>query len=153
MRDLKAAVAYLRSRPDVDGEPDRLDRLVHGGRLLAGARVRGADAVGRGHLLRAARHGRGVIAGLKVPLLGNFGGKDQGIPAGRASATSRSRRSRKARPWTSRSTRSAGHGFASSSDPKVFRAEDAKDADARADAFLSKVLKGSGRRPRRQGEG
>jgi dienelactone hydrolase len=36
----------------------------------------------------------------------------------------------------------AGHGFASAKDPKVFRAADAKDADARADAFLAKVLKG-----------
>jgi dienelactone hydrolase len=36
----------------------------------------------------------------------------------------------------------AGHAFASSSDPKVFRTEDAKDADARAGRFLSKVLKG-----------
>ena len=35
----------------------------------------------------------------------------------------------------------AGHGFASSSDPKTFRADDAKDADARADAFLARVLK------------
>ena len=36
----------------------------------------------------------------------------------------------------------AGHAFASSSDPKVFRPEDAKDADARADAFLARALKG-----------
>jgi dienelactone hydrolase len=36
----------------------------------------------------------------------------------------------------------AGHGFASSKDPKVDRAEDAKDADARTEAFLAKVLRG-----------
>ena len=32
MRDMKAAVAYLRSRPDVDGAQDRRRRLVHGRR-------------------------------------------------------------------------------------------------------------------------
>ena len=34
----------------------------------------------------------------------------------------------------------AGHGFASSKDPQVFRREDAKDADARTDAFFRRVL-------------
>ena len=43
----------------------------------------------------------------------------------------------------------AGHGFASSKDPKVYRTEDAKDADARTDAFLAKVLKeAESQRPR-----
>jgi dienelactone hydrolase len=37
----------------------------------------------------------------------------------------------------------AGHAFASSKDPSVYRAADAADANARADAFLKKVLKGS----------
>jgi len=36
----------------------------------------------------------------------------------------------------------AGHAFASSKDPAVFRPADAKDADARTDAFLAKMLKG-----------
>jgi dienelactone hydrolase len=35
-----------------------------------------------------------------------------------------------------------GHGFASSKDPKVYRPADAKDADARTDAFLKKVFGG-----------
>jgi dienelactone hydrolase len=39
----------------------------------------------------------------------------------------------------------AGHGFASSKDPKVYRADDARDADVRADAFLARVL-GAGKR-------
>jgi len=35
----------------------------------------------------------------------------------------------------------AGHAFASSLDPKVFRTEDARDADARTEKFLEKRLK------------
>jgi dienelactone hydrolase len=38
----------------------------------------------------------------------------------------------------------AGHAFASSSDPKRYRAADAKDADARADAFLDEGAEGKG---------
>jgi dienelactone hydrolase len=35
----------------------------------------------------------------------------------------------------------AGHGFASSKDPKTYRTADANDANARTDAFFAKVLK------------
>jgi carboxymethylenebutenolidase len=80
------------------------------------------------------------IAGLKVPLLGNFGGKDEGIPPESVREFERKAKARqksvdfKIYPY-------AGHAFASSKDPKVFRTEDARDADERADAFLVKVLK------------
>ena len=48
----------------------------------------------------------------------------------------------KAKPVDFKIYPAAGHGFASSTDSKVFRPEDAKDADERADAFLARVLKG-----------
>jgi dienelactone hydrolase len=35
----------------------------------------------------------------------------------------------------------AGHGFASNPDPKVYKADAARDADARTDQFLAKTLK------------
>ena len=81
------------------------------------------------------------IAGLKVPLLGNFGGKDQGISPESVREFERKAKAL-AKPVDFKIYPEAGHGFASSQDPKVYRADDAKDADARADAFLARVLKG-----------
>ena len=78
---MKAAVAYLRSRPDVDGARIGVDRLVHGRRLLARSR---RSASRRSPAPSCTTAGSSTdpasIADLKVPLLGNFGGKDQGIP-------------------------------------------------------------------------
>ena len=82
-----------------------------------------------------------TIASLKVPLLGNFGGVDQGIPA--ESVREFERKAKAAgKAVDFKIYPEAGHGFASSKDPKVFRPGDAKDADARAEAFLVKVLRG-----------
>ena len=76
-----------------------------------------------------------------MPLLGNFGGQDQGIPP--ASVREFEAKAKKdGKSVDFKIYPDAGHGFASSKDPKVFRTEDAKDADARAEAFLAKVLKG-----------
>jgi carboxymethylenebutenolidase len=75
-----------------------------------------------------------------VPLLGNFGGKDEGILP--ESVREFERKAKAASKTVDfKIYPEAGHGFASSSDPKVFRADDAKDAEARADAFLARVLK------------
>lgn len=138
IRDLQAAVAYLRSRPDVDGKRiASIGWCMGGGYSLALAL---AEPTLSGAVIY---YGRLVtdpekIKGLRVPLLGNFGGKDEGIPPAtvmdfqaRAKAASKSV-DFKVYP-------EAGHGFASSMD---VRADDAKDADARTDAFLAKVLKG-----------
>jgi len=141
LRDLKAAVAYLRARPDVDaGKIGSVGWCMGGGWSLNLAVAEPALAgavIYYGHLMTDDA----TIAGLKVPLLGNFGGQDQGIPAdsvrefaAKAKAGGKSV-DFKVYP-------DAGHGFASSKDPKVFRIEDAKDANARADAFLAKALKG-----------
>ncbi|MGH9366913.1 MAG: dienelactone hydrolase family protein [Thermoanaerobaculia bacterium] len=140
MRDLKAAVAFLRSRPDVD--PARIASIgwcMGGGYSLA---LAFAEPTLSGAVIYYGRlvTDRAVIAELKVPLLGNFGGKDQGISA--ESVQAFGRRARDAgRDVDFKTYPDAGHAFASSSRPDVFRAEDAKDADARADAFLAKVLR------------
>jgi carboxymethylenebutenolidase len=74
-------------------------------------------------------------------LLGNFGGLDQGIPA--ESVREFERKAKAAgKSVDFKIYPEAGHAFASSKDPKVFRPADAKDADARAEGFLAKVLKG-----------
>jgi carboxymethylenebutenolidase len=81
------------------------------------------------------------ISGLAVPLLGHFGGLDKGIPT--ESVLEFERKAKAAgRKVDFKIYADAGHGFASSKDPSVFRAADAKDADARTDAFFGKLLKG-----------
>ena len=140
IRDLKAAVAYLRSRPDVD--PDRIGAIgwcMGGGYSLALAlaepKLAGA-VINYGRLVTDDA----AIASLKVPLLGNFGGKDQGIPP--ESVREFERKARGAgKDVDFKIYPDAGHGFASSKDPQVFRPEDSKDADARTEKFFERVLK------------
>ena len=80
VRDLKAAVAYLRTRPDVDAAKIGSIGWCMGGGFslelaLAEPTLAGA-VIYYGHLVTEPA----TIAALKVPLLGNFGGQDQGIP-------------------------------------------------------------------------
>ena len=140
LRDLKAAVAYLRSRPDVDGAKVASIGWCMGGGwslslALAEPTLAGA-VIYYGHLVTDPA----TIAGLKVPLLGNFGGLDQGIPP--ASVQEFEAAAKKdGKSVDFKIYPDAGHAFASSKDPKVFNAADAKDADVRTDAFFAKVLK------------
>ena len=141
VRDLKAAVAYLRTRPDVDGARiASIGWCMGGGYSLALALAEPTLAgavIYYGHLVTDAK----TIASLKVPLLGNFGGKDQGIPP--ADVRAFADEAKKAGASVDfKIYPEAGHAFASSKDPAIYRAADAKDADARTDAFLAKVLKG-----------
>jgi carboxymethylenebutenolidase len=141
VRDMKAAVAYLRSRPDVEASKVGSVGWCMGGGLSLDLAVAEPTLAGAviyyGHLMTEPA----TIAGLKVPLVGNFGGQDQGIPP--ASVTEFEALAKKdGKSVDFKIYPDAGHGFASSKDPKVFRPEDAKDANARTDAFFAKVLKG-----------
>ena len=140
MRDLKSAVAFLRARPDVD--PKRVFAIgwcMGGGYSLALAFAEptlAGDVVYYGRLVTDPS----VIAGLKVPVLGNFGGQDKGIPP--ESVKDFEKRAKAAGASVDfKIYPSAGHAFASSSDPNVFRPDDAKDADRRTEEFLSKLSK------------
>ncbi|HWZ87049.1 MAG TPA: dienelactone hydrolase family protein [Thermoanaerobaculia bacterium] len=141
IRDMKAAVAYLRSRPDVDGAKLASIGWCMGGGMSLDLAVAEPTLAGAviyyGHLMTEPA----TIAALKVPLIGNFGGQDQGIPP--ASVEEFAALAKKdGKSVDFKIYPDAGHGFASSKDPTVFKPEDAKDANARADAFLAKVLKG-----------
>lgn len=139
LRDLKAAVTYLRSRPDVDGRRIGSVGWCMGGGWSLNLAVADPSLAGAviyyGHLMTEDA----TIKGLAVPLLGNFGGKDEGIPP--ESVREFEKKAKAAGKIVDFKTYpEAGHGFASSSDPKVFRPEDAKDADARTDAFFARTL-------------
>lgn len=146
IRDLKAAFDYLRSRDDVLWtRTGAVGWCMGGGYSLA-------VALAQPHLAGAViYYGRLVtddekIKGLEVPLLGNFGALDKGIPA--ESVQEFERKAKAAgKSVDFKIYPEAGHGFASAKDPAVFRAGDAKDADARTDAFFAKVLKTGARKP------
>ena len=136
MRDLQAAVAYLKSRPDVDATKiASIGWCMGGGYSLALglAEPLAGSVVYYGRLVTDPAK----IASLKTPLLGNFGGKDQGIPPDTVKDFE-SKAKAAGKNVDFKVYPEAGHGFASTLE---FRADDAKDADARADAFLAKVLK------------
>jgi len=140
MRDLKAAVAYLRSRPDVDGAKIASIGWCMGGGLALDLAVADPTLAGAvinyGHLMTDPK----TIAALRVPLLGNFGGQDQGIPP--ESVREFEAEAKKAgKSVDFKIYPDAGHQFASSSNPTIFRPADASDANARTDAFLAKVLR------------
>ncbi len=141
LRDLKGAVTDLRSRPDVD--PKKIGVIgwcMGGGYSLSLALAEPTLAAGvlyYGRLLTD----EATIASLKVPLLGNFGGQDQGItPDSVREFEKKAKAAGKSVDF--KIYPDAGHAFASSTDPKVFRAADARDADARTEKFLEKTLKG-----------
>jgi carboxymethylenebutenolidase len=140
LRDMKAAVAYLRTHPDVDAAKIGVVGWCMGGGLaldlaVAEPTLAGA-AIYYGHLMTEPA----TIAGLKVPLIGNFGGQDQGIPP--ASVREFEAMAKKdGKSVDFKIYPDAGHAFASSKDPKVYRTEDANDANARTEAFFANVLK------------
>jgi carboxymethylenebutenolidase len=142
LRDMKAAVAYLRSRPDVDPSKIGVVGWCMGGGLALNLALAEPTLAGAvlyyGHLVTDPA----TIASLRVPLLGNFGGQDQGIPAGDVRAFEAAAK-KAGKSVDFKVYPDAGHGFASAKDPKVYRAADAKDADARTDAFFKKVLEGA----------
>ena len=138
LRDMKAAVAYLRARPDVDERAASVGWCMGGGLSLdlavAEPTLAGA-VIYYGHLMTEPA----TIASLRVPLLGNFGGKDEGIPVKDVEAFADAAK-KAGKSVDFKIYPDAGHGFASSKDPKVYRPADAKDADARTDGFLKRVL-------------
>jgi carboxymethylenebutenolidase len=141
LKDLKAAVAYLRSRPDVDGKHIGAIGWCMGGGWSLNLAVAEPTLAGAviyyGHLMTEDA----TIKGLAVPLLGNFGGKDKGItPESVREFEKKAKAAGKTVDF--KIYPEAGHGFASSQDPLVFRAADARDAGARTDTFLARVLKG-----------
>jgi carboxymethylenebutenolidase len=139
LRDMKAAVAWLRARPDVDGAKVGSVGWCMGGGLSLDLAVAEPTLSGAviyyGHLMTDPS----TIAALKVPLLGNFGGQDEGIPVEDVQAFEAAAK-KAGKSVDFKIYPDAGHGFASAKDPKVFRPADAKDADARTDAFFARVL-------------
>jgi carboxymethylenebutenolidase len=139
LADLRAAVATLRARSDVDAA-----RIASVGWCMGGAyslRLALAEPKLAGAVVY---YGRPVtdekqIAALQVPILGHFGGQDQGPPPEMVQEFETKAKAA-GKVVDLKFYPEAGHGFASN--PQAMRADDAKDADKRTDRFFEAVLKG-----------
>jgi len=140
MRDLKAAFDYLASRGDVDASRiGSIGWCMGGGYSLALAIEEpklAACVVNYGRLVTDPA----TIASIHAPLLGNFGAEDQGIPPASVEEFEKAARAA-GKSVDFKIYAGAGHGFASLPGSTAYRPTQARDADARANAFLEKNLK------------
>ena len=141
MRDLKAAVAFLKARKDV--RADRIGSIgwCMGGKfslLLATEEPTLAAAVA---YYGAPPTDPAAIARIKAPVLGNFGGEDKG-PSPEQVKAFESAMTKAGKTVDVKIYPGAGHAFANVNNPwKGYRADAAKDAWARTVAFFARHLK------------
>jgi carboxymethylenebutenolidase len=141
LRDLKAAFAYLASRPDV--KKDRIGSIgwCMGGKYsleLATAEPALAAAVA---YYGAAPTDTAAIAAIKAPVLGNFGALDKG-PSPEQVREFEAAMKKAGKSVDVKIYEGAGHAFANVNNPwKGYKEEAAKDAWARTVKFLAQHLK------------
>lgn len=139
VRDLTAAIAYLEKRKDV-----KRDRIGAEGWCMGGGyalQLAIADSA-----LRAVAINYGALATDKADLgkihaavLGNFGGKDQGIPPEAVHAFEASMKSL-GKPVDAKIYPDSGHAFENPNNKTGYRADDAADALGRVDRFFAERL-------------
>jgi carboxymethylenebutenolidase len=140
MSDLKAAFNYLASRPDVD--PERIGVIgwcMGGGYALALATQEprlAATAINYGRLVTDFD----TIAKIDSMILGNFGGKDRGIPADDVKKFGATL-TKAGKLGDIKIYDDAGHGFMNPNNKDGYDAEAAQDAWGRIDRFFERTLR------------
>ena len=141
MADLKAAFRYLSARKDVDAKKIAVIGWCMGGGYalnLAIAEPKLAAAViNYGHLVTDPA----TIRSIRPPILGNFGGLDQGIPPADVHAFSDAL-AKDGKKSDIKIYDDAGHAFMNPNNKEGYVQKDADDAWQRIDAFLAKEIKG-----------
>jgi carboxymethylenebutenolidase len=139
--DMKAAFELLAARPEVD--PTRIGMIgwcMGGGYTLdfatAEPRLRAA-VVNYGHL----ETDPAKIDAIKASLLGNFGGKDRGIPGTDVKLFESSLKA-KGKEIDFKVYEADGHAFMNPNNKTGYDDDAAKDAWRRIDAFFTRTLKG-----------
>jgi carboxymethylenebutenolidase len=140
MADLKGAFKYLSSRKDVDAKRIGVIGWCMGGGyalMFATAEPRlAAGVVNYGHLMTDPKS----ISGIKVPLLGNFGEDDRGIPAADVrdfeSALKKAGKNADFKVYPG-----AGHAFMNPNNKGGYVADAASDAWKRIDHFFAERLR------------
>ncbi len=139
MADLKAGLRYLEERKDVD--PKRIGVIgwcMGGGYSLMLATEEpklAAAVVNYGHLVTDPK----TIARIKVPLLGNFGAEDRGIPAADVRAFE-STLHKERKPADFKIYDGAGHAFMNPNNKSGYVASATADAWKRIDRFFAEHL-------------
>ena len=140
IRDLQGAVAYLKSQPNVDGNKIGAIGWCMGGGYAAQLAVAeptlAADVVNYGQLPESDTD----VNAIKAKMLGNFGGKDQGIPA---EAIHKFEEQMKANgnPVDFKIYADAGHGFQNPVNQGGYNPQDTADAKKRIADFFAATLK------------
>ncbi len=140
MADLKAGFRYLEDRKDVD--PHRIGVIgwcMGGGYSLMLAQAEpklAAAVVNYGHLMTDPKE----IEKIKVPLLGNFGGEDRGIPPADVKAFE-SELVKQGKSADFKIYDGAGHAFMNPNNKGGYVAAATEDAWKRIDAFFAKHLR------------
>lgn len=141
LRDLKAAFAYLRGRPDA--KKDRIGAMgwCMGGRYTLALAVEEPGLAAAVAYYGAPPTDDAAIAKINVPVLGNFGGEDKG-PAPEQVKAFEAAMKEAGKSADIKIYEGAGHAFANVNNPwGGYREPAAKDAWARTTAFLAKHLK------------
>jgi len=139
MRDLKAAIAFLSARPDVN----RIGSIgwCLGGRYSMALAVEEPTLAAAVAYYGAPPTDPAAIAKIKAPILGNFGAEDKGPSPDQVRAFEDAMK-KAGKSIDVKIYEGAGHAFANVNNPwKGYREEAAKDAWARTTAFFAKHLK------------
>lgn len=139
MSELDAARAWLRAQPRCAKSRVGVIGFCVGGGLALGFALRGGDLAAAVVFYGAPETDPAKLAGLRAPLMGHFGGEDDGIGADRVDAF-RSALQKSGKPAEIYLYRGAGHAFMNESRPS-FHPDAARVAWARTLAFFQKYLK------------
>ena len=140
VRDLQGAVAYLKAQPNVDANKiGAIGWCMGGGYAVALAVAEptlAADVVNYGQLPESD----GDVKAIKAKMLGNFGGKDQGIPA---EAIHKFEQQMKAngKAVDFKIYPDSGHGFQNPVNQAGYNPQDTADAKKRIADFFAATLK------------
>ena len=140
MKDLKAAVDYLASRPDVD--PNRIGVIgwcMGGGyalKLATSDQRLKATVVNYGSVITD----RDAITRINSQILGNFGGADRGIPADDVK-TFGGELTKYGKLGDIKIYDASGHAFMNPNNKEGYNAAAAQDAWARIDSFFGRTLR------------
>jgi len=139
-RDLHAAIEFLRSQSNVDNK-----RLASIGWCMGGGYsldvalqepALAATVINYGHLATDPA----ALMQIHAAVLGNFGGKDQGIPPADVKKFEQELK-RDGKVVDIKIYPNAGHGFENPNNQAGYRADDAADAWQRTTDFLARTLK------------
>ena len=140
VRDLRAAVAYLKSQPNVDSNKIGAIGWCMGGTYSAQLAVAeptlAADVVNYGWLPESDADAKAV----KAKMLGNFGGKDQGITAESIHKFEEQMKAN-GNPVDFKIYPDAGHGFQNPVNQNGYNPQATADAKKRIADFFAKTLK------------